>query len=189
MNLYLRYFNDETVVSSVEEAVDFLKGLNIVDFEIDDKFVGDLTEFVNSDSTYPKRYKVKQHYYFIVIKTNVQTIEEFKRNNIKSLLENDDNGSANKPSKSSPLSEELYGWYDAQLIFKRVISNPSTRKSSYKDTPFRAVVKAQSPLHCYDRIVDYLKSRDDIDARSQFPSARGRNFSFSYIGSTKPETI
>ena len=118
MNLYLRYFNDETVVSSVEEAVDFLKGLNIEDFEIDDKFVGDLTEFVNSDSTYPKRYKVKQHYYFIVIKTNVQTIEEFKRNNIKSLLENDDNGSANKPSKSSPLSEELYGWYDAQLIFK-----------------------------------------------------------------------
>ena len=189
MNLYLRYFNDETVVSSVEEAVDFLKNLNIEDFDVNDDFVDDLTSFVESDVTYPKRYKVKTHFYFIVIKTNAQNIEEFKRNNIKSLLDADNAAPVKKTSKAGALSEELYGWYDAQLVFKRVICNPTTKKFSYRDTTFRAMVKAESGQNCYDRIVDYLKSRNDVDARSQFPAARGKNFSFSYVGVNKPEGI
>ena len=33
---------------------------------------------------------------------------------------------------------------------------------------------------CYDRIIDYLIGR--VDKRSQFPSAKGKNFQFHFLG-------
>ena len=186
MNLYIRYFNDEVIVSNVDEAVGFLKSLNIEDFDVNDDFVKELTDYVDSDSNFPKRYKVKTHYYFIVIKTNASNLDEFKRHNLKSLIESDNTQQKN-PSKSHALTDELNGWYDSQLQFKRVVCDPVTGKSSYRDTTFRALVKARSAMHSYERIVDYLRSRSDIDSRSQFPAAKGKSFTFSYVGENKPE--
>ena len=36
------------------------------------------------------------------------------------------------------------------------------------------------------RIIDHLKSRQDIDSRSQFSSAKGRNFTYNYLGVNRP---
>ena len=44
-------------------------------------------------------------------------------------------------------------------------------------------VKAISGLDAYNRIVDHLRSR--VDGRSQFPSAKGKNFKFRYLGMWK----
>ena len=43
-------------------------------------------------------------------------------------------------------------------------------------------MQAYSAQDCYNRIIDYLQSREDIDPRSQFPSVKGKNFQYSYIG-------
>jgi len=44
-------------------------------------------------------------------------------------------------------------------------------------------VKAASGLDCYERIVEHLRER--VDDRSQFPSAKGKNFKFRYLGKAK----
>ena len=33
MNIYLRYFNKETLVSTVDEAIDFLQGITDIDMD------------------------------------------------------------------------------------------------------------------------------------------------------------
>jgi hypothetical protein len=60
---------------------------------------------------------------------------------------------------------------------------PGTGKFQYRDTHFVAQVKAVSGLDCYNRIVDHLRQR--VDDRSQFPSAKGKNFKFKYLGMEK----
>ena len=69
------------------------------------------------------------------------------------------------------------------LDFKRVVMVPATGKHEYRDTHFVANVKAISGLDAYNRIVDHLRSR--VDGRSQFPSAKGKNFKFRYLGMWK----
>ena len=175
MNLYVRYFNDEFIARSIDEAIDFLKSLNIMDFDFNDVFVNELEKFVDSDAAYPKRFKVHAHTYFLIIKTNAETLDEFKQNNYKrnDEMEDDEDSFQNrKKLKISVLSDEIEGWYDGTLIFKRVIAIPGTNKFQYKDTRFRAQCKAKSPLDCYNRIVEYLRNRQDVDLRSQFPSDR-----------------
>lgn len=81
------------------------------------------------------------------------------------------------------LNEEQAGWYEGCLDFKRVVMVPATGKFEYRDTHFVANVKALSGLDCYNRIVDYLRQR--VDSRSQFPSAKGKNFTFRYLGMWK----
>ena len=81
------------------------------------------------------------------------------------------------------LTQELAGWYEGSLDFKRVVMVPATGKFEYRDTHFVAHVKAMSGLDCYTRIVEYLKER--VDSRSQFPSAKGKNFHFRYLGMWK----
>lgn len=190
MNLYVRYFNDEFIAHSIDEAIDFLKSLNITDFDFNDMFVNELGRFVDSDVTYPKRFKVHAHTYFLIIKTNAETLDEFKQNNFKRGDEMDDDEDVfqnKKKMRISLLSDEIEGWYDGTLIFKRVIAIPGTNKFQYKDTRFRAQCKAKSPIDCYNRIVEYLRNRQDVDLRSQFPSPKGRNFMFSYLGPNRPE--
>ena len=60
---------------------------------------------------------------------------------------------------------------------------PATGKHEYRDTHFVAQVKALSGIDCYNRIVDHL--RDRVDSRSQFPSAKGKNFKFKFLGDWK----
>ncbi len=176
MNLYIRYFDEECVVSSVQEAFDFLS--SIPGIVVDDYFMNDLKQYMESPMPYPKRYKVRPRVYFIVIKTMAQTLAEFKENGARQTVavENPKDAVINR------LTEEQIGWYEGEVLFKRVISIPGTNKFQYKDTVFKARVKAHSPMECYSRIIDHLRARKDVDPRSQFPSSKGRNFRYQYLG-------
>lgn len=187
MNLYLRYFNDEILARSLDEAVDFLT--NIPDLHVDDALVDDLRRFLESDMSYPKRYKVRPRVYFIAIKTTANTLEEFKANNKKPVptAEHERSPYANKDVKAANLAVQNPGWYEGAIVFKRVVPIPGTGKFQYSDTQFIAQVRAMSGQDCYERIVNHLRNRQDVDLRSQFPSARGRNFSFTYLGVERPE--
>ena len=100
-------------------------------------------------------------------------------------------GPPNGESKAIPvlmrLNEENPGWYEGIIDFKRVLLVPGTGKFQYKDTQFVARVKAISGMDCYERIIDHL--REKVDERSQFPSAKGKNFKFRYLGKAKDQMI
>lgn len=178
MNLYLRYFDQETLVTSVDDAIGFLK--SIPEIEMDAELEADVREYAASDLTYPKRYKVRPRVYFIVIKTTAQTMQDFKD---KKALRTPTPAERMKNPVVASLAQEAPGWYEGSLDFKRVVMVPATGKFEYRDTHFVADVKAESGLDCYNRIVDYL--RDCVDSRSQFPSAKGKNFHFRYLGMWK----
>ena len=178
MNLYLRYFDQETLVTSVDDAIGFLK--SIPEIEMDAELEADVRENAASDLTYPKRYKVRPRVYFIVIKTTAQTMQDFKD---KKALRTPTPAERMENPVVASLAQEAPGWYEGSLDFKRVVMVPATGKFEYRDTHFVADVKAESGLDCYNRIVDYL--RDCVDSRSQFPSAKGKNFHFRYLGMWK----
>ena len=187
MNLYLRYFSEETLVHSVDEAVNFLTSLS--DFRVDENMINDLRQFAESSVSYPKRYKIRPRVYFIVIKTTANTKEEFKANNKKNATATDSTHEAAAPHKNdkqAELAEEKKGWYEGSIMFKRVIPIQGTGKFQYRDTLFVARCKANSAIHCYERIVQHLRNRQDVDLRSQFPSAKGKNFSYKYLGEQLP---
>ena len=89
-------------------------------------------------------------------------------------------------AKQAELAEEKKGWYEGSIMFKRVIPIQGTGKFQYRDTLFVARCKANSAIHCYERIVQHLRNRQDVDLRSQFPSAKGKNFSYKYLGEQLP---
>jgi len=180
MNLYIRYFTEETLVKTIEEAISFLE--SIPEIEMDDFLRGEVVEYVASDMPYPKRVKVHQRSYFIMIKTDAETLEEFKSYGVNENSESDDYREDAKEMIQRSLYEEMPGWYQGSILFKRVISIPSTGKFAYEDTEFVAQVKAHCIQECYDRIIDYLQNREDIDPRSQYPSVKGRNFICEYLG-------
>lgn len=182
MNLYLRYFDKETLVSNVDEALDFLH--SIQDFTVTPEMEADIRSYAESDVFYPKRYKVRAHVYFIVIKTMANTMLEFKQK--KAVRSSAPGGSDRRTAADNimtRLSEEMPGWYEGELDFKRVVMVPSTGKHEYRDTKFVARCKANSGIDCYNRIVEHLRGR--VDSRSQFPSAKGKNFHFKYLGMWK----
>ncbi|MCR4993929.1 MAG: hypothetical protein K6A32_00890 [Bacteroidales bacterium] len=186
MNLYIRYFDDECVVRNADEALQFIS--TIQDFNITPEFEADFRVYAQSDMPYPKRYKVRARVYFIVIKTTASTLEEFKAN-----------GKGGAETETAPveprqqilrpkellqkrLNDPMPGWYEGTVHFKRVVVVPQTGKFDYKDTTFVARVKALSPQDCYNRIIDHLRTRADVDPRSQFPSVKGKNFQYAYLG-------
>lgn len=181
MNLYIRYFDKETLVHSVDEAIDFL--FSIPEVGMNPQIEADVREYAESDVLYPKRYKVRPRVYFIIIKTEAASMNDFKQK--KALrpagqpLERRDNA---QPVVNK-LNEERQGWYEGTLDFKRVVMVPSTGKHEYRDTHFVARCKALSGIDCYNRIVEHL--RDRVDSRSQFPSAKGKNFHFKFLGMWK----
>lgn len=180
MNLYLRYFNDETLVSNVDEALDFLHSIG--EINVTPQLENDLREYANSDVLFPKRYKVRPHVYFIVIKTTAATMRDFKDK--KAVRGN--GGKKGGDREDNPvyqLNVHREGWYEGEVDFKRVVLVPETGKHEYRDTKFVADCKAVSGLDCYNRIIDYL--RDRVDSRSQFPSVKGKNFHFKYLGQWK----
>ncbi|MBQ9667559.1 MAG: hypothetical protein IJV45_02275 [Prevotella sp.] len=184
MNLYLRYFDRETLVHSVDEAIDFLSSID--EIGMNPVLESDIRDYVASDVYYPKRYKIRPRVYFIIIKTEAATMQDFKDK--KALRSGGANGeSASKERAASPvvlkLNEEREGWYEGTIDFKRVLMVPGTGKFQYRDTRFVAQVKAVSGLDCYNRIVDHLRQR--VDDRSQFPSAKGKNFHFRYLGQAR----
>ena len=129
MNLYLRYFNQETLVHNVDEALEFLN--SIPDITVDDDMKQDLIGYAESNVTYPKRYKIQPRVYFIVIKTTAETMEEFKANSKKGTHEPTQQV---KNPDVVELCERRPGWYEGALMFKRVIPIPGTGKFQYRDT-------------------------------------------------------
>ena len=181
MNLYVRYFDKETLATNVDDAIDFLA--SIPEIGMDDNLADDIRAYAESDVFYPKRYKVRPRVYFIIIKTEAATMLDFKQ---KKALRSTPNMNENRDSVAPAvvrLNEEREGWYEGSLDFKRVVMIPSTGKHEYRDTHFVANVKAMSGLDCYNRIVEHLRTR--VDGRSQFPSAKGKNFKFKFLGLCK----
>lgn len=177
-NLYIRYFDTETVVTTYEDAIKFLESLPEVKV---DKFLrDDLYTYYTSDMPYPKRYKTRQRSYFIVIKTLATTLKEFK-----------DNAHKGEKKETPKLSEKDYqmemlnrqrpGWYEASIMFRRVLPTRSG-KCKYRDTDFVVRLKGMSKMDCYKRVIDHLTARRTIDRRSQFPSVKSRHFACKYLG-------
>ena len=181
MNLYLRYFDRETLVSTVDEAIAFLS--EIEEVEMNPVLEADIREYAASDVFYPKRYKVRPRVYFIIIKTEAANMQDFKEK--KAVRSTALMQAAAKPTAPAVirLNEEKPGWYEGMIDFKRVLLVPGTGKYQYRDTQFIANVKANSGIDCYNRIVEYLRER--VDERSQFPSAKGKNFHFQFLGLCK----
>ena len=180
MNLYLRYFDKETLVSNVDEAISFLSA--IPEIEMDENLETDIREYAASNVYYPKRYKIRPRVYFIIIKTEAATMLDFKQKKAMRSVPPSDNREM-APSAMSRLSEEQPGWYEGTLDFKRVVMVPATGKYEYRDTRFIAQCKANSPQDCYDRIVAHLRER--VDSRSQFPSVKGKSFKCKFLGNWK----
>lgn len=182
MNLYIRYFDKEILVHTADEAIDFLS--RIEEVGMNPLLEGEVRDYIKSDSYYPKKYKVRPRAYFIIIKTEAATMADFKA---KKALHATSPVPAEKSHTSnsalSKLTEVKPGWYEGVILFKRVMLVPGTGKYQYKDTCFVARCKAQSGMDCYRRIVDHLSQR--VDKRSQFPSVKGKNFRFSYLGQWK----
>ncbi|MCD8297190.1 MAG: hypothetical protein LUC88_06410 [Prevotella sp.] len=183
MNLYLRYFDKEALVTSVNDAIAFLSTIDEITITPD--LEEDIREYAASEVFYPKRYKIRPRVYFIIIKTEAATMLDFKQK--KALRANmNGNGDDQRPIVSpviAHLNEQRAGWYEGSLDFKRVVLVPITGKHEYRDTHFVANCKAMSGIDCYNRIVEHLRTR--VDSRSQFPSAKGKNFKFKYLGMWK----
>jgi hypothetical protein len=165
-------------VANADEAIAFLA--DIAEVGMDDALANDIRSYVASDNYYPKRYKVRPRVYFIIIKTEAATMQDFKD---KKAVRSGGEGGKSNVNPISQLEKERFGWYEGTLDFKRVLMVPGTGKFQYRDTHFVARLKAASGLDCYNRIVDHLSQR--VDARSQFPSVKGKNFKFTYLGQCK----
>lgn len=183
MNLYLRYFDNETLVTNVDDAIDFLA--SIKEIGMNPALEEDIREYVKSNVYYPKRYKIRPRIYFIIIKTEAATMLDFKQKKALRSHLNTGNGDnhGSLPPVMQRLNEQREGWYEGTIDFKRVTIIPGTGKYEYRDTHFVAACKATSGLDCYNRIVDHLRNR--VDSRSQFPSVKGKNFRYRYLGSWK----
>ena len=132
MNLYLRYFDKETLVHDVDDAIDFLASIQEIGMNPD--LEADIRDYVASDVYYPKRYKIRPRVYFIIIKTEAPTMLDFKQK--KALRSNPANVSNPDqrdfvPTVVSKLAEQRSGWYEGSLDFKRVVMIPGTCKHEY----------------------------------------------------------
>lgn len=190
MNLYVRYFDHETLATNMDEVVAFLNSIN--DIKVDDSVVSKIMSFVEQDGIYPFRLKVSYSNYVLFLKTDAKDLEEFKlmeqqrreqRAEGKMLM------SDRKRTQLEILNEPHIGWYDASIMFKRVVQNPETGKCKYVDTHFRARLIAESAMHCYERIIDHLQNRQDVDSRSQFPSAKSNNFEYVFLDGGKDKEV
>lgn len=186
MNLYVRYFDHETLATNMDEVVNFLKSIS--EIKVDDSVVSRIGSFVESDGIYPFRLKVSYSNYVLFLKTEAKDLEEFKYLEKQRKEQRADGRmlmSDRKRTQLEALNEPHIGWYEASLTFKRVVQNPDTGKCKYVDTRFRARLIAGSAMHCYDRIVEHLQNRQDIDPRSQFPSAKSNSFEYQFLDADK----
>ncbi len=173
------------MVHNVDDAIDFLR--SIPEIGMNANIENDIRDYVASDVFYPKRYKVRQRVYFIIIKTTAATMLDFKQKKALHTMPQQNTPVMDKRDLTTNvitrLNEERPGWYEGALDFKRVVMIPATGKHEYRDTHFVVQCKAMSGIDCYNRIVDHLRGR--VDTRSQFPSAKGKNFHFKYLGMWK----
>ncbi len=202
MNLYIRYFSHEMLATNMSEASDFLTSISEININITD--LNRVQAFWESNNSYPFRLKVSFSNYVLFLKTEAKDLPEFKylEQQNKAVAKQgggSGNNTARKSSanmdgaESSPAMQEKKrmmeilntpqeGWYEATMMFKRVVQMPSTNKCQYRDTRFRVRLKATSGLDCYNRIIEHMRNRQDVDQRSQFPSAKSSNFHYTFLG-------
>lgn len=184
MNLYVRYFDYETLATNMNEVAEFIS--SIKEINVDENSLARVKNFWESDNAYPFRLKVSFSNYVLFLKTDAHDLPEFKY--LEQLRkENKGDGvapqtmSEKKRSLLDALNEPKEGWYEATLMFKRVVQIRTTNKFQYRDTRFKVRLKAASPMDCYNRIVEHLRNRQDVDPRSQFPSAKSANFVYTFL--------
>lgn len=185
MNVFVRYFDKEIIATNIEEVVAFMSSLEGVAYDEDD--IRQIDDYMKSSNPYPFRLKFTYNNYMLLLKTPFELMEDFKENErVKKEHKAMGISPATEKKKSllDYLNEEHEGWYDATIMFKRVVQIPGTAKFQYKDVSFRAQLKAKSGMHCYTRVVEYLRNRQDIDPRSQYPSVKSSKFVFRFIGET-----
>lgn len=184
MNIYARYFDQEVVVSSFEELISFLTA--IPEINVTTELLDDIKEYIDSPLPYPKRYKIRPRVYFILIKTTASNIHEFKQNRNKQEQKEPNpqisTAQAQKEERLATLNAVNPGWYKTSLTIKRMVHIKELQKYQYQDNTIEAYINAESPQKCYDRLIEYFKTREDLDARSQIPSARSENFKCEYVG-------
>ena len=184
MNLYVRYFDYETLATNMNEVAEFIS--SIKEINVDENSLARVKNFWESDNAYPFRLKVSFSNYVLFLKTDAHDFPEFKY--LEQLRkENKGDGvapqtmSEKKRSLLDALNEPKEGWYEATLMFKRVVQIRTTNKFQYRDTRFKVRLKAASPMDCYNRVVEHLRNRQDVDPRSQFPSAKSANFVYTFL--------
>ena len=190
MNLYVRYFDHETLAYNMDDVVAFLQSIS--EIKVDDHAIDRILNFVDSDSVYPFRLKVSYSNYVLFLKTEARDLEEFKylEQMRKQKREEEHLSMAErKRTQMELLNTKQEGWYEARLLFKRVVMNPESGKCQYVDTEFRVRLKAESPMNCYNRIIEHLQNRQDVDSRSQFPSVKSNNFEYRFQFRKKNRTI
>jgi hypothetical protein len=188
MNLYVRYFDHEFLAKTVDEALSFLTSID--EIKLESNAAVRISTFLNSSNLYPFRLKVSYSNYVLFLKTEAETLEQFKEEEALRKEQKPDRVSTMADRKKTiidALNEEKIGWWDASLLFKRVITMPETGKCKYTDTRFRVKLKASSAMDAYNRIIEHLQNRPDVDNRSQFPSAKSSSFEYTYLGEDNTE--
>lgn len=187
MNLYVRYFDHETLAKSVDEAIDFLSTID--EIKLESNTASRIMTFLNSSNLYPFRLKVSYSNYVLFLKTEAETLEQFKIEEAQRKEQKAERVATMAERKKTildALNEQKIGWWEVCLTFKRVMVVPETGKCKYIDTPFRVRLKANSAMDAYNRIIDHLEFRPEIDPRSQFPSAKSEKFEYTYLGEDEP---
>lgn len=183
MNLYVRYFDHETLAHNLDEIKSFLATIH--EIKVNNDMINRIADFRESDNLFPFRLKVSYSNYILFLKTPANNLAEFKALEKARKEQRNDNHQSMADKKRSQLeilNEINPGWYEGKILFKRVVLNPITSKCRYVDTVFRVRCKASCPMECYDRMIDHLRNRPEIDPRSQFPSAKSNNFEYTFIG-------
>ena len=183
MNLFIRYFDHDVLAKNIDEAISFLE--NIDEIKIDNSVASRIQSFMDSSNLYPFRLKVSYSNYVLFLKTDAGSIEEFKElEQLRKQQKSDGIISPMAERKKTildKLNEQNPGWYEGSIVFKRVVQIPESNKFQYKDAHFIARMKANSPMDCYNRIIEHLQTRTEIDPRSQYPSAKSTSFEYKYL--------
>lgn len=181
MNIYIRYFDDEALCHNMEEMREYLD--SIAEIEVTPKMLNEIAAYAESENLFPKRYKVSSRNYFIMIKTDLESLADF-HSNAKEKRES----SIEKGGKSNSIYDQVQeGWYQCEKHFKRVVPvdvDGETPKYEYVESSIEALIYGATPRECHDQLVDYLKEREDLDVRCQFPSLKESNFLYEYKGAT-----
>ena len=77
MNLYVRYFDHEYLAKSVDDALEFL-AVPSEEIKLESNAASRITTFLNSSNLYPFRLKVSYSNYVLFLKTEAETMEQFK---------------------------------------------------------------------------------------------------------------
>lgn len=170
MNYYARYFDSEGVFPTPDALVDFIAG--IPQITMTEELSDAIRKFCVDKTSYPRHFRLPNKHTFIVIKTNSETLDEFKTRGANGGVM----PAESKEAKQSPTDEIRPGKYAVSITFRRAIVNPETHKCGFVEETFEVEMLAQSQRQCFEVVTEYLRNHPDIDTRSQYPSIRSSNF-------------